>query len=288
MIIRKIFNKFLLDTWNIAIADIGEDMTPINIRWMKHDFTDRWFADPFFLEETQTTFVILAEEFIRGTGLGNICKLFIDKTDCRLIKHETILDLESHLSFPNIIVCGGESLVYPENSAAGHLTFYLLAEQSLEQKATIPIPMIDSVLMQKGDEYYLLGTLPEDANGGRLHVYKSKQLFGPYKEFQQITFGDNIARRAGNVFKWQGKMIAPAQVCNFHYGEGISFQEIKFTDDGFLLMNEIKRLSAKKVTKMTGFHTYNVMGNHVVIDGYQYGSEFIHDAYFKIRGYKNM
>ena len=39
---------------------------------------------------------------------------------------------------------------------------------------------------------------------------------------------------------------------------------------------------------MTGFHTYNVWENMVVIDGYKYGSEIIHDLYFKLRGLKKM
>ncbi len=39
---------------------------------------------------------------------------------------------------------------------------------------------------------------------------------------------------------------------------------------------------------MTGFHTYNVLGNKVVIDGYRYGSELIHDLYFDLRGLKYM
>ena len=53
-------------------------------------------------------------------------------------------------------------------------------------------------------------------------------------------------------------------------------------------MKEIKRLEAKKVTKMTGFHTYNVLENKVVIDGYYYGNELIHDIYFDLRGLKYM
>ena len=53
-------------------------------------------------------------------------------------------------------------------------------------------------------------------------------------------------------------------------------------------MSEIKRLKAKQITKMTGFHTYNTFGKKVIIDGYSYGNEFIHDIYFDIRGLKNM
>lgn len=78
-------------------------------------------------------------------------------------------------------------------------------------------------------------------------------------------------------------MISPAQVCSHNYGEGVSFQEISFTGDKIQL-NEIKRLYPPTKMYSEGFHTFNVFGDKVVIDGYRYGSKFLHDLYFKIRG----
>jgi len=285
--IRKWWNRLLIDTWNIAFCEMGEDMSPVNLRWMKHDYSDRWFADPFFLEETPYAYVILVEEYMRHVRKGRLAKLIVEKKECQLVQNETLLDLKTHLSFPNVFIYGGETYIYPENSAAGELTFYCLSSNGLEKRAVIPVPLIDPVFYQiYEDLVLLLGTMPEDANGNILHVFKSASLFGPYEEVQQIIFKDNIARRAGNIFKWKGRVIAPAQVCNKHYGEGISFQEVDFREGDCLSLREILRLEAKKVTKMTGFHTYNVVGNKVVIDGYYYGNEFIHDLYFDIRGLK--
>lgn len=289
MILKKYWKKIIQDTWNIAIAEIGDDLTPVNIKWMSHNYSDRWFADPFFLDETPKNYIILAEEFMLSNNKGRICKLTVNKKECRLIHNETLLDRETHLSFPNIFhneKC--ESFIYPENNASGHLTVYSLSEQGPIQTVIIPIPMIDPVFYKKDDGLLLLGTLPEDANANVLHIYKSSHQMDRFEEIQRITFSDNIARRAGNVFKWNGKLIAPGQLCNKHYGEGISLQEITFANDGSLVMKEIKRLKAKEVTKMTGFHTYNVRGNLIVMDGYHYGNEFIHDIYFKLRGLNNM
>lgn len=289
MLIKRFWNKIIQATWNIAIAEMGEDLTPINIKWMKHNYSDRWFADPFFLEETSEYYVVLAEELMLSNNKGRICKLTIEKKECELIYNETLLDLETHLSFPNIFINSeSESFIYPENNASGHLTIYRLFERGPVSSTIIPIPLIDPVLLKRDDGVLLLGTLPEDANDNILHIYQSSSQMDSFKEIQRITFSDYIARRAGNVFEWNGKIIAPGQVCNKHYGEGISLQEITFANNGSLVMREIKRLEAKKVTKMTGFHTYNVMGNAIVMDGYRYGNEFIHDLYFKLRGLKNM
>ena len=289
-VLRNQWGKIINANWDIAIAEIGGDLSPVNIRWVKHDYRDRWFADPFLLEETSDTFVILAEEFMQDSGLGRICMLFVDKKDCRLIQNETLLELDTHLSFPNVFNHDGKTYVYPENCASGQLTIYQMIDNRLERKTVISLPLMDPVVYTVNDGVILLGTLPEDnnGNGNVLHVYKSNQPIGTYTEIQQISFKDNIARRAGNIFEWKGRFIAPAQVCNKHYGEGISLQELKFSEDGSLSMEEINRLEAKQITKMTGFHTYNVLGNKVAIDGYHYGSEFIHDLYFDLRGLKYM
>lgn len=290
MISKKIWNRIIQATWNIAIAEIGDDLIPVNIKWLNHNYSDRWFADPFFLEESPDNYIILAEEFMLYNNKGRICKLTVEKKEMNLIRNETLLEKETHLSFPNILINeGAEVFFYPENNASGRFTIYRLTKQGPVLSTEIPIPMIDPVLLQRGNGvYYLLGTLPEDANDNVLHIYKSSQHMDRFEEIQRISFSDNIARRAGNVFEWNGKLIAPGQICNKHYGEGISLQEIRFADNGSLRMKEIKRLDAKQVTKMTGFHTYNVRSNLIVMDGYHYGNEFIHDIYFKLRGLKNM
>lgn len=289
MILKKYWKKIIQDTWNIAIAEMGDDLNPINIKWMTHNYSDRWFADPFLLDETPDNYIILAEEFMFYNNKGRICKLTVEKNEFKLIHNETLLDKENHLSFPNIYINEeAKTFIYPENNASGHLTVYHLSEQGPTQKVIIPMPMIDPVFIKRDDCLLLLGTLPEDANKNVLHIYKSSRQMDKFEDVQKIIFSDNIARRAGNVFEWKGKIIAPGQICNRHYGEGISLQEITFADDGSLNIKEIKRLEAKKVTKMTGFHTYNVMGNVIVMDGYHYGNEVIHDIYFKLRGLNNM
>ena len=289
--LKKCWRKIINAQWNIAIADLGEDLSPVNIRWIKHNYTDRWFADPFILEKTSDTYVILAEEFMNSSGLGRVCRLIIDKSNYQLVQNDTLLELRTHLSFPNFFIHEGNIYIYPENSAAGQLTVYHMAEHLVEYKKMLPVPLIDPVLFLNNEQgVYMLGTLPDNANGNSniLHVYKSDHLWGEYKEVQQISFNDNVARRAGKTFQWKGKVISPAQICNNHYGEGISLQVIKCSEDGTLNLQEIQRLEAKIITKMTGFHTYNVLDEEVVIDGYKYGNEFIHDTYFKIRGFKNM
>lgn len=275
--------------WNIAIAGLGSDLVPVNPRWMKHSYRDRWFADPFILDEDQGTYTILAEEYMKKTARGRICCLTVTKRDCRLVYNQPLLDLDSHLSFPNYIEYGGEVYLYPENCASGKLTFYRLTAAGPEPCAEMPVPVVDPVVFRhpQGSGFYLFGTLPGDANGKDLHVFSAPELTGPYQELKTISFGDNTARRAGALFQRNGLLIAPAQICNKRYGEGISLQKVIFAAEKTPDLVEMTRMNARTAIQMTGFHTFNVKGDKVVIDGYKFASDFIHDTYFRIRGFKN-
>lgn len=80
-ILRKFLNKYIYDDWNIAIADLADDLSPINIKWMKHGYKDRWFADPFILEEKEDAYIVLAEECMHENQKGRLVCLTIKKED---------------------------------------------------------------------------------------------------------------------------------------------------------------------------------------------------------------
>lgn len=281
--IRKLLFKLVYQQWNIAIAEVGEDFIPVNIRWMKHDYTDRWFADPFIVDESRDSFIILAEEYMRDTSKGRLVRLTLSKTDCRLRNNEIILDMPTHLSFPNFIDVDGTRYIYPENSAFGKTLYYEYNSRLLQnQKVLFPHPIADPVICHIDDKYYLLYTDAFECNGNKLQVCVSGCPLSGYTHFQTIEFADNVARRAGNIFVWNGSIISPAQVSNNDYGEGISLQELSI-NNGRISLKEFARLSPPTKQYSKGFHTYNVYKNYLIIDGYRYGSDLLHMLYFFIR-----
>ena len=281
--IRRFLNRYVYQDWNIAIADISDDLTPVNIQWMKHSYRDRWFADPFIIEENDDAYIVLVEECMHDTQKGRLARLTVAKNDCTLLKNETILDLPTHLSFPNTIEINGKVYMYPENGKAGKTALYTY-DKSLELCGELsPLPLADATIFKHDDYFYMFFTIGEQCNGNILQIYRSNKPLQGYEPYQEIVFSENIARRAGNVFLWNKRLISPAQVCNHDYGEGVSYQEVLF-DDNKIRVEEIKRMYPPTKAYPEGFHTYNVFGNKVVIDGYRYGSKFLHDLYFKIRG----
>lgn len=281
-LIQKFLFKYIHDNWNIAIADVGDDLSPLNIKWMKHEYRDRWFADPFFVGKTKDAYIILVEEYVRDDHKGRLARLTVDKKECRLLKNETILDLPTHLSFPNPIVIDGKTYVYPENGASGDTKYYEYDTVLKNPKLLSNLPLADAVIYKYDNQFYLLYTMGKGCNGNVLHVAVADNAFGEYEPIQEITFADNIARRAGNVFLWNGLIISPAQVNNNRYGEGISLQEIKI-ENGLVSLQEIKRIFPFWHDYDKAFHTYNVLDNKVVLDGVRIGWPIIRKIYMRIR-----
>ena len=286
-LMRRLLFSQIHQNWNIALADVGEDFRPVNVRWMRHGYTDRWFADPFIVGETLDEYVILVEEYLRDTGRGRIARLTIDKNDCVLHRNECLLDIDTHLSYPNYMEMDGQTYIYPENAASGNLSYYLYGE-SLRRIGTIATERLaDATILRLQGGYYLLATVDERCNGNVISVYFSKSAFGGYELRQTIEFPENIARRAGNIFSRDGRLYSPAQVCNRAYGEALSIQELSLKANGDIILHEVKRLTPPSDEYVNGFHTYNVWnGDKLVIDGYRYGSPVLSRIYRRLRGIK--
>lgn len=73
------------DMWNLGfmtddIADVIKS-DKLNIHWMKHSYTDRWFADPYLLEVTDKQIVVLVEEFCYKLRKGRIARPVVSRPD---------------------------------------------------------------------------------------------------------------------------------------------------------------------------------------------------------------
>ncbi len=282
--IRKFLFKYVYQQWNIAIADIGENFIPTNIKWMKHDYTDRWFADPFIIDDTKDNYIVLAEEYLRDALKGRLVRLTLSKTDCKLQNNETILELPTHLSFPNFIDVDGVRYIYPENGKSGMTSYYEYGVLLRNPKVLFPHPIADAIIYHSDNKYYLLYTNDVECNGNRLQISVSDNPLSGYTHFQTVEFADNTARRAGNIFEWKGRIISPAQISNNNYGEGLSLQELSF-ENGDICLKEFARMSPQTKRYSKGFHTYNVYKSIVVIDGYRYGNNLLHSLYFSLRSF---
>ena len=221
--VRRQKDRIICARWNIGIADLTDDLNLQNACYLSGvgDFRDHWFADPFPVEETEDFFVILCEEMVCKSSKGRIVRLLVRKEDFSLEKCEVLLENETHLSFPHPLRIESETYICPENGQSGKQGIWRYGKQLTNCGVMLNASVFDPVVFYKEGFWWLLATTGNHKNGNKLDVYRSDQPLSGYMFFKHIDFDDNIARRAGGVFLWNGRMVSPAQICNTRYGEGL-------------------------------------------------------------------
>lgn len=275
--IKKIYKSLVYHDWEIAFPENtlegvvkGE---PLKVHIMKHTYHDRWFADPFILDVTDSEIILLVEVVEDRTQKGVIAKLNVDKSSYTLRSLKTILELPTHLSFPVIIRDGSRILVYPESGASGRLMMY---EYNPSDDSMKPLYLVmdqylaDAIMTDIFGKKLMFATLKGEENGQDLTVYESNGSNG-WKRHSILHFEEKIARMAGEFFKLDNKIYRPAQESNTIYGHGIVIQEMSLDGDKWNI-KEVRRITSPSSRYDQATHTLNSYKGLVVIDvkGYRH------------------
>lgn len=268
--LRRIYNTITRDRWEIGFVEGGlnsvmECSEGLKVNWLRHNYKDRWFADPFVLEVTESEIVVLVEEYLYSTGKGRIAELIIDRNSYVLKELNVVLELNTHLSFPAIRREDSRVFVYPESWLSGKLSLYEYEGRGREMKLVKVLcgePMADAIMTERFGKETLLSTKENDKL--RFYDYHSETecfVFSKEKEFDSAT-----ARNAGDFFEYKGKSYRPAQVCINCYGEAIEIQEVTKQGEDNLLFSPIRRLYSPHAKLKSGMHTLNSYKGVTVVD----------------------
>lgn len=265
--------------WNVGFYEEGlenllTDKAP-KIHWARKRFKDRWFADPYIFDVTDSEIIILAEEYCYKVKRGRIARVVFDRHTYEEKDFNIVLDLPTHLSFPFIFRKGDKVYVMPENSASGCSTLYEYNDKTQKVTKIAQVsnePFTDATILELNGKHQLWTTMQPDPNGKTLTIYdfdENNLIAG--KKKSEVVFTLNIARNAGEVFSINDKMYRPAQDCSKCYGHGVVIQEISTVGNhcNFLEINSFYPQSFKY---NQGIHTLNHYNGLVVFDtrGYRY------------------
>ena len=263
-------------TWDIAYGAYSDSIVTqglegVKLHIVKNPYRNKWFADPFILEEDEERIQFLVEEFDYYVGRGRIARLIVDKKNDKIIDCSIILDLPTHLSFPVIYRVDGEVYVHPENSASGASFIYRYdrtKEKLVEPQLMVNEPIADAIILKEGEVYRMYATRVPDTNGCTLHEYISKDLFGPYEHIGEDSFDKNTARMAGKfLLLSDGQIIRPAQDCYGGYGKAVVMY------NGHTPICRLEPTSYK----YAGIHTFNTLHGTFVIDYKKYDHPLIYN-----------
>ena len=268
---KKLFLSFLDDVWTIgfvngSLNDIVEGKE-LKINVINHSYKDRWFADPFILDVTDTEISLLVEEFYFPHHHGRIAKLTIDKSTYNLLRSEVVLELDSHLSFPAIFRQGNIIYIYPENSAKGSLTLYSydpINNNCHPISVIAEEPLTDAIIVRLGnDKKVLFSTKVPTMQHHLLGVYYEE--YGKFIFKKNYIFKERISRGAGDFFNIGTNLYRPAQVFEKWYGRGLSIQKVT-ENNGEWEFEEVRRIYSNVKGYKDGIHTFNCFKNTIVVD----------------------
>lgn len=259
--------------WNIGFIEEGLSDTLTNkkpkIHWVKKCINDRWFADPFILDVTDSEIIILAEEFCYNVHRGRIARLVIDRKTYEEKSFEIILELPTHLSFPFIIRKNGKIYLMPENSASGCSTVY---EYNDANRKVTPLhhiaeePFADATIFELDGQSYLCTTMLPDSNSKSIKIYTlDKDDLKVVDSVATVEFPIVCGRNAGEVFSVDGQFYRPAQDCTKCYGHGVILQKMTIKE-GKWVFEDVNRFYPNTFKYNQGLHTFNNYKGLIVID----------------------
>lgn len=275
-LLKRKSREWRTNRWNIGFVEegIGAVLSSqkLQVHWMKHNYKDRWFADPFILEYNEEHIIVLVEEYSYQRKIGRLAKLIVDRKTYRCLSMNIILELPSHLSFPFILRKDGCVYILPENSEKNNWLVYqynVKTDELVLMHSICNLPLTDATIAHINGKDYVISTQIPNQNKNCLQVYsfdKDKMLLG--NQVCDIVFDSNIARNAGEVFMHDGILYRPAQDCNEGYGRGIVLQRI---DDKWTCENVCAFYPNTQKYNL-GLHTFNLHDGLIVIDakGYRY------------------
>ena len=191
--------------------------------------------------------------------------LVVDKKTFALKAMESVMELDTHISFPAIWREDGRVFVYPESWRSGELSAYEFDGRRCDlasKKLLCKEPMADAVMTNLFGKRQLFSVQEND----KLRIYD----FNPATSLFELScvkpFGKATARSAGDFFEYEGKTYRPAQVCVNRYGEALEIQEVICDDGENFCFVPYKTLYSSHPSLKTGMHTLNSFKGIVVVD----------------------
>lgn len=269
---------YLRDRWTIGFIEsdirtiIEERNTSPKIHWLKHNYTDRFWADPFILDvEENGNIRVLVEEMIWTKAKGTIVELLVSP-DYKLIDKWELLQEDVHLSYPFIERKEGQVFVYPESSRSGKLIKYQLCNHRLLKLTTeLSLPVCDATKIILDNNEWWFGTLYGEGQDRDLYAFYRE--YGSEDDYtahpKNPIISDMIhSRPAGTFVESNGRYYRCAQDSSRTYGGGLSISEVD-TLDIFSYKEKLlfQILPDAEGECPNGIHTINGYKGLTVVDG---------------------
>lgn len=277
-IIQNFIDKFFVKQWTIGVAYIDMNKFIINgiegidFFWIPIYKSDVFIADPFVYKSPDSNIHIFYEDY-SYKSYGTI-SLKILNPNFETLQTKNILNIGSHLSYPNVFSINEKTYIMPESSKDNNLYCfeYNLSGNSLVNKKTIIAnePLLDSTILEHNGKYWLFATKRGPDSNNKLYIYHSNRWDGDYVPHKNNPIKDNLSgsRPAGNFIKIDNNIYRPAQNSKDYYGKYISLYKLVSLNENEYVEEHCFDIHPPQNSKFKfAIHTINISDNVIVVDG---------------------
>lgn len=276
-----LFKLAYYNNWNIGFVErpisevIKSSDNRFPVKWVKHSYHNRFFADPFILSVNSREIKVLVEDFPYYDKKGVISLLTVDRDSYHLLERRVILKQPFHMSYPYIFR-GEKGMIWvmPEASESNNLYKYDFSGSSgllTNQRVVIPEPLLDSTIVHYNGKWWLFGTKAGPNSNSDLYIYYSDTPEGPYfsHPLNPVVTDPQVARPGGGFEVIDNSLYRIAQKCDKHYGEAINILKVDELTLETYKEHLVKEVRAVKDEYDGYFHTLNGYDDICVVDGIQ-------------------
>ena len=269
----NLFKKFKIQVYNVGFVNSTIDKVLLNgikkgdIKWIKHGYKDRFFADPFLIREDSDYYYVLCEEYIFIERKGKISLLKISKNDFHLVEKQVIIEENYHLSFPFCEFDG--NFIIPESCNGDGTYKYTIDDKFnvISKKKIVEEGLVDAVFYKNNDNEYILTCKKENPKTD-LYLYVKKHEMYEITSPKPILSNIKYSRSAGHLFFNKNKLYRPVQDSTNRYGELTRIVEITQLTNNSYDYQEVCEVDAfDNPPYNETLHTFNCYNNVIVIDG---------------------
>ncbi len=263
---KMLFEAFIPTQWIIVYKKTNEK------KWHKIIPDSKVFqADPFVVFNDDKYFVFYEElKFEDYHGYLRAAELDIENN--RLINDKIILNLDYHLSFPNVFLENGTYYMIPESEENNSVDLYECTSfpYKWKKKQTLidNIGTVDTTPLKTKDGWYLFTS--EGAKGAgyndELSIYKSADLFNsPFQKLYDEPVISDVtkARMGGHFIQRDDEIIRVSQNCGKRYGHQIKLNKVTQIENGYA---EEPLDTIAPTQGAIGLHTYNQDHDLIIAD----------------------
>ncbi len=272
----RVRSRLFIDQWILLYADSPDGAMSRSLWRFKRLMPpkDRFWADPFVVEESGRHFVFF-EEVVNAQGRGRIMYVVIDDQGSPG-EPSVALERPYHLSYPFVFSHEGEYYMVPETAQRRVIELYRCVGFPDRWEFVMPLMedvyACDATLLRDGDRWWMFANIREHDGASsldELFLFSAPELMTsdwvPHP-LNPIVSDVTRSRPAGRIFRHGGKLYRPSQDSGGRYGRAMKINHILMLTESEYREEAVSEIEPLWDKRVLATHTLNHEANITVCD----------------------